>query len=942
MARPVPARFRLALMCVSLVAAACPEAEGAPRVLPDDTEEGVLPPLRPDGGPTSPPVTNDAGQPLPPAQADAGQTPQDAGPPAVPDAGTPEGQCGNGLIEGAEACDGATLSGVGCRDLGFGGGTLGCKDTCLDFDSAACTPLMPQALAAPGGSIILQGSLDANDPGWLRPTETCGAGPEERRFFEAFALVNDSAVLRSVDLDGTFAADGFLHLYTSAFQPRQPLVGCVTGNDNLGGQPNQSGLRDIAVPPGTRVVVVVSTAAPATALGAFSITVRTNGESGQCGNGVLETGELCDGPALGTATCSSLGFDGGALACNDDCLGFDDAACTRSDPTVATAIADAGRSIGLTGSLDATDATWTRPSAACAAGANPRRLYDALRIVNRTGAPQLLRVTATWTGDGFLHVFREPFSALDPETNCVVGNDDHEGLTGSQLEDVRIAADEVLVIVASSFREADAIGPYTIDVYTQTPAQCGDGIREGAEVCDGLDVENESCFFAGFSGGRMGCSADCTELDTRDCHNLPGAVDIAARGQDVVLSGALEAGLPRWSAPTLECETGPGSSQLFEVHRIRNQTGRTQSLSIESDWTGDGVLHVFTAFFNSAYPTTGCRRGGDELGNPLRSTVEDMEIANGQILTIVASTAGPQSTGAYAIRVTTLGEEEARPIGAPGTAIQFSGSLDASDPTWNRLFEGCGAANNPNRHYDVHRIVNRTGVTQDLTVTANWQEGDGFLHLVTSFFDLENPAADECLRGDDDFGSQEVSLGSRIESSLLDDSNNVYILPDEELWVIASTFAAGAAIGPYTIEVFTGATDASPPTPAALAAPGESIRTEGTLHVTDARWTIPTGCGADVPGATSRAFDVIALVNDDALSHDVRITADWRGGSGHLSLYWSDSFDPGDPGLCLSASAATPGIIEDFMLAGESLVVVATSIDAAPLGDYDLVIETLP
>lgn len=41
-----------------------------------------------------------------------------------------------------------------------------------------------------------------------------------------------------------------------------------------------------------------------------------------CGNGEidLDAGEQCDGELLGGATCSSLGYDVGMLACGDDCL----------------------------------------------------------------------------------------------------------------------------------------------------------------------------------------------------------------------------------------------------------------------------------------------------------------------------------------------------------------------------------------------------------------------------------------------------------------------------------------------------------------------------------------------------------------------------------------------------------------------------------------------
>jgi hypothetical protein len=47
-----------------------------------------------------------------------------------------------------------------------------------------------------------------------------------------------------------------------------------------------------------------------------------------CGNGIIEGTEVCDGPALGGATCGDFGCTGGgSLACNNSCDGFDTSAC---------------------------------------------------------------------------------------------------------------------------------------------------------------------------------------------------------------------------------------------------------------------------------------------------------------------------------------------------------------------------------------------------------------------------------------------------------------------------------------------------------------------------------------------------------------------------------------------------------------------------------------
>ncbi|MBU1068958.1 hypothetical protein KJ975_05235 [Myxococcota bacterium] len=46
-----------------------------------------------------------------------------------------------------------------------------------------------------------------------------------------------------------------------------------------------------------------------------------------CGNGVLETDEICDGALLGGFTCTGLGLHDGSLACVADCSGFDTSGC---------------------------------------------------------------------------------------------------------------------------------------------------------------------------------------------------------------------------------------------------------------------------------------------------------------------------------------------------------------------------------------------------------------------------------------------------------------------------------------------------------------------------------------------------------------------------------------------------------------------------------------
>jgi hypothetical protein len=47
-----------------------------------------------------------------------------------------------------------------------------------------------------------------------------------------------------------------------------------------------------------------------------------------CGNDTIDTGEVCDGSALGGETCENNGFSGGTLACSATCDATDASGCT--------------------------------------------------------------------------------------------------------------------------------------------------------------------------------------------------------------------------------------------------------------------------------------------------------------------------------------------------------------------------------------------------------------------------------------------------------------------------------------------------------------------------------------------------------------------------------------------------------------------------------------
>ena len=50
-----------------------------------------------------------------------------------------------------------------------------------------------------------------------------------------------------------------------------------------------------------------------------------------CGNDITEQGEICDGIDLNGDTCADVGFSGGTLACQSNCLNYDTSNCTSAE-----------------------------------------------------------------------------------------------------------------------------------------------------------------------------------------------------------------------------------------------------------------------------------------------------------------------------------------------------------------------------------------------------------------------------------------------------------------------------------------------------------------------------------------------------------------------------------------------------------------------------------
>jgi hypothetical protein len=199
-------------------------------------------------------------------------------------------RCGDGVIDNAEACDGADLAGQSCQGLGLGAGTLSCKPDCrYDVSGcvapmAACGDGVAQGVEACDGSDLLSQTCSSLglDQGTLGCTASCA--------FDFSGCVPTPAVCGNGVAEAAEGCDGA----------------------DLRGQTCSA----VGLTGGTLAC---------TSACAFDFTgcvARTP----VCGDAIADSPEACDGVDLGGESCETLGFGAGTLGCTSSC-GFDTSGC---------------------------------------------------------------------------------------------------------------------------------------------------------------------------------------------------------------------------------------------------------------------------------------------------------------------------------------------------------------------------------------------------------------------------------------------------------------------------------------------------------------------------------------------------------------------------------------------------------------------------------------
>ena len=213
--------------------------------------------------------------------------------------------CGNEAIEGDEVCDGNNLDGRDCMSEDFLGGALACTPECT-LDTSNCT--------SECGDANVQGN------------EQC----------EGNDFDGEDCVSQGFD-DGELACNADCSLDVS---------GCVTFGCGSGGQKGEEVCDgdDLVGEDCVSLGFAGGTLACADDCGSFDVSGCLDN---LCGNDIQEDPEVCDGDDLAQQTCVALGHDGGTLACGDACDAFDVSGCSDCGDAIISGDEDCDGGVGM-------------------------------------------------------------------------------------------------------------------------------------------------------------------------------------------------------------------------------------------------------------------------------------------------------------------------------------------------------------------------------------------------------------------------------------------------------------------------------------------------------------------------------------------------------------------------------------------------------------------
>ncbi|MDX9724292.1 MAG: lamin tail domain-containing protein, partial [Myxococcota bacterium] len=222
-----------------------------------------------------------------------------------------------------------------------------------------------------------------------------------------------------------------------------------------------------------------------------------------CGDGIIDDGELCDGSAVGSATCGNinLGFSGGTLSCNDTCEGYDTSECTETPASCGDGNLDAGEE--------------------CDNG-----------TANSDTTPNACRENCTLAGCGD--------NVVDDGEACDQGSANSDTTPNACRSTCELPTCGDAVQDTGEECDNGANNSNTVPNACRSTCRnpyCGDGVIDDlrTEECDGTNLDGETCFTQGATGGSISCTGLCI-LDVSNCL----FIDPPEAAGDVVITELLQ------------------------------------------------------------------------------------------------------------------------------------------------------------------------------------------------------------------------------------------------------------------------------------------------------------------------------------------------------------------------------------------------------------------
>ena len=311
----------------------------------------------------------------------------------------------------------------------------------------------------------------------------------------------DQCVLVTQDVSGTTASKYF---YQSAgsIQVNKPPI----SSGGISGSLSNVTLVEVTIDSN-----YVSTPVP----GGACLHVSSASFDAGCGNNVLESGEACDGTALGSSTCSTFGFTGGQLGCSSSCQ-YDTSGCTGFSCSATDLGTFAGTTLNETGDTCTATSQYDvaqSPTSACSFNDSPgpERLY-ALTLQPGT------KVRVDLTNIAFDAALWVVTSCADKTGNTCVDISDTLGNESLTLENTS-SADATYYVIVDGYSTSDC-GTYALTI--------SDIAVPGSWTCD-------PSYFAALDG----CDCECGAWDP-DCNDPNASVYGCSSSQSCVQPGVCQ------------------------------------------------------------------------------------------------------------------------------------------------------------------------------------------------------------------------------------------------------------------------------------------------------------------------------------------------------------------------------------------------------------------